>query len=135
MSNPEILQKNKEWQEQNKDKHNDAAKRYYHSPTGRLNRGLNKALDKILGRNRESLLHLLGTSVPALVNYLENSLPDGLTMEDYELKWRVGFQNEPDFKKLSSEQDVRQAFNWTNLCIKEKTLIVEDFGVTLSDDN
>lgn len=133
--NPEILEKNKEWQENNKDKHNEAAKRYYHSPTGRLNRGLNKALDKILGRNRESLFHLLGTSVAALTVHLNDTLPQNTQLDDYQDKWYVGFLKEPNFKALKTEQDVREAFNWSNLVAKEKSQITEDFGVTSCDDN
>lgn len=133
-NNPEILEKNKKWQENNKEKHNEAAKRYYHSPTGRLNRGLNKALDGIFGPKRESLLHIIGTSVSALVVHIVTTLPADTSLEDYQEKWVVGFIKEPkDFSKLSEEQ-IRKVFNWTNLCAKEKSQIAEDFGVKKRDD-
>lgn len=132
---PEVLEKNKQWQQNNKEKHNEIAKRYYNSPTGRLNRGLNKALNDLFTRARESFFHFVGTSPSALAVHLSKSLPKGMTMEDYQSKWFVGFVREPKDKDLKTEEGRRAAFNWENLCIKEKGVIEGDFGVKVSDDN
>lgn len=126
--NPSILEKNKLWQQNNKDKHNDSAKKYYHSPTGRLNRGLNKALDSFLGKQRESLFHVIGTSVSALIVHLMGTLPPGFTVEDYGAKWHVGFIIQPTDVKLINDKDIRMAFHWSNLCAKSKEHVEGDFG-------
>ena len=128
--NPHVLQKNKDWQQNNKDKHNEAAKRYYHSPAGRLNRGLAKALDALLGKKRESALHLIGIPIVALVSHLENTLPKGFRVEDYGEKWCVGFVSKPKVAELSTEEQIRAAFNWKNLKVEEKNGFNGDLGVT-----
>ena len=130
VSNPDILEKNKQWQSENKDKHNEAAKRYYHSPTGRLNRGLNKSLDNLFSKSRPSLNEIIGTSVSCLLVHLLSSLPEGVTLEDYQQKWVVGFVEEPKNPHIIAKEEIPKLFNWKNLCVKEKELVSEDFGVS-----
>lgn len=132
--NPAIKEKNAAWQESNKELHNEYSKKYYHSPTGRMRRALNKALDERLGKSRQSFFEIIGTSASSLIVHLMTTLPEDMKIEDYQTGWLVGFVKEPDFTKVITPEDVRSAFNWQNLKAIEKSLIAEDFGVISRDD-
>lgn len=132
--NPSILEQNKAWQRANKPKHNEANKKYYNSPLGRLNRGLNKALDGMLGKTRESLFHIIGTSVSALSKHLASTMPNNLKLEDYPEKWSVGFIVEPTQTDLKTQEGLRAVFHWKNLRVVEKKILSDDFGVNYADD-
>lgn len=94
--------------------------------TARLNSGLNKALDKKLGRPRETFFHIIGTSASVLTIHLVATLPLGLHLNEYREKWFVGFIV-PPHREPSSEEEIRKLYHWANLCAKQKTLVSEDF--------
>ena len=118
----EIIQKNLEYQSQNLDNHNESNKKYSKSPLGKINRNLNRRLTKLLGKNRESFFHLIGTSASALVVHLAATLPHGMKIDDYGSKWKIQFIVMPSSEELQNAELHRKIFNWTNLIAKEKKL-------------
>ena len=116
----EIIEKNSTWQKKNKEIHAAAARKYNKSPTGKISRTLNRRLDILLGKNRESFLHLIGLTPSVLLVYLGRHLPEGACLEDYGKKWVVSFVKQPSQENLDSEECARKFLNWKNLIPAKK---------------
>lgn len=116
----ELIAKNLEYQAKNKDKHNDANKKYSKSVLGRLNRGLNRRMDILLGENRESFASLIGVAASVLIVHLTGIIPKEFVLEDYGRKWKVQFIDIPTEEELKS--DPKKYFNWKNLTVREKNI-------------
>lgn len=123
----DIIKKKIEWQGANVDKHYDAVQKYNNSPTGRLNRLINNRLNKYLGKERESFLHLIGATASALITYFVDKMPEGCKIEDYGRTWVVGFIETPDLEEL--KLDPRKYLNWVNLKPIIKEAKVKDLNI------
>lgn len=108
----EIIQKNIAWQNDNKEKHAEAALRYYNSPTGRLGRALNKRLDELLGETRLPFINLIGLSPSTLILHLATYLSKETSITDYGTKWKVKTATKFNLDDIKKDPSI---FFWPNL--------------------
>jgi hypothetical protein len=109
--NPEILEKIKAWQKENKEKVQEATKKYASNPINRIKNNLKKTLSarKIVGESP------IGLDDNNLKFYLEGQFTPEMNWDNYGTVWAIYRFKTPAEFDLTKPEEVAQINHFTNL--------------------